>query len=44
MNIDIAYLIILIGSTWGAFTFGKRTGISDTLDYMKAQGHIDFDE
>lgn len=44
MNIDIAYLIILVGSVYGAYTFGRRTGIGDTLDYMKAQGHIDFDE
>ena len=44
MNIDIAYLIILVSSVWGAYTFGRRTGIGDTLDYMKAQGHIDFDD
>jgi len=44
MNIDIAYLIILISSIYAAYTFGRREGISDTLDYMKAQGHIDFDE
>ena len=44
MNIDIAYLIILVASVWGAYSFGRHTGIGDTLDYMKAQGHIDFED
>lgn len=44
MEIDIAYLIILIASVWGAYTYGKREGIGNTLDYMKAQGKIDFED
>ncbi len=44
MNIDLAYLIILIASVAGAYYVGRRVGIGDTLDYMKAQGKIDFDD
>jgi len=44
MDIDIAYLMILIGGVCLAYEIGQRKGIGDTLDYMKAQGHIDFDE
>jgi len=44
MSIDTAYLIILVGSVYLAWTWGKKEGINNTLDYMKAQGHIDFED
>jgi len=44
MDIDVAYLMILIGSTLGAWEWGRRKGIGDTLDYFKAQGLIDFED
>jgi len=44
MEIDIAYLIILMGSTYLAYRHGKKDGIGSTLDYMKEQGKIDFDD
>jgi hypothetical protein len=44
MEIDIAYLIILVAVGHLAFYQGHQSGISKTLDYMKDQGKIDFDE
>ena len=44
MDIDIAYLIILVIGTFDAYKYGHREGIGKTLDYMKAQGKIDFDD
>ena len=44
MDIDIAYLIILVTSVYLAYILGKKEGISSTLDYMKEQGKIDFDD
>lgn len=44
MDIDIAYLIILVTSVYLAYVWGKKEGISSTLDYMKEQGKIDFDD
>lgn len=44
MNIDIAYLIILIASIHLSFLYGKRMGIEVTIDFMEEQGHISFDD
>ena len=44
MDIDIAYLIILVIGTYSAYKYGHQEGIGKTLDYMKAQGKIDFDD
>tara|TARA_R100001443_G_scaffold13203_1_gene23143 strand:+ start:286 stop:420 length:135 start_codon:yes stop_codon:yes gene_type:complete len=44
MDIDIAYLIILVIGTYAAYKYGHEQGIGKTLDYMKAQGKIDFEE
>lgn len=41
---EIAYLIFLVIATACSYTSGKREGISTTLDYMKSNGHIDFEE
>jgi hypothetical protein len=43
-SIDLAYIVILLGSVYAAWHLGKREGISITLDYCKQQGQIDFDE
>ncbi|MDB4339245.1 hypothetical protein N9992_00300 [bacterium] len=44
MDIDIAYLIVLVASVHLAYMWGKKEGISSTLDYMKEQGKIDFED
>ena len=44
MDIDIAYLIILVISVFAAYKYGHQAGIGKTLDYMKEQGKIDFDD
>lgn len=44
MNIDVAYLIILVVSIYAAYAYGRKEGIGNTLDYMKAQGKIDFED
>ena len=41
---DIAYMIFLIIAVACSYTSGKREGISTTLDYMKSNGQIDFEE
>jgi hypothetical protein len=43
-QIDIYYLVFLgfcITTTW---IVAKREGISQTLDFLKERGEIDFDE
>ena len=44
MNIDVAYLIILVVSIYAAYAYGRKEGIGSTLDYMKAHGKIDFED
>ena len=44
MDIDIAYLLILTASVYFAYRHGKQEGIVSTLDYMKEQGKIDFED
>ena len=43
-NIDFAFLIILCGCSYSAYIIGKKEGIGATLDYMKEQGKIDFED
>lgn len=41
---DIAYLILLAIAVACSYWNGKRDGISVTLDFMKENGHIDFED
>jgi len=43
-NIDLAFLIVLVGACYTSFNIGKKEGIGATLDYMKEQGKIDFED
>jgi hypothetical protein len=43
-NIDIAYLIILSACAICSYQMGRKDGIGITLDYMRDQGHIDFED
>lgn len=43
-NIDFAYLIILSVCAVCSYTLGKKEGIGITLDYMRDQGKIDFED
>ena len=43
-EIDYAYIVWLGIAVWGAYKIGKREGISATLDYMKENKHIDFED
>lgn len=43
-NIDLAYLIILVGAAYTSYMIGKKEGIGATLDYMREQGKIDFED
>ena len=46
--IDLSYLTFLVFIACASghifYNLGKRIGISNTLDYLKADGQIDFDE
>tara|TARA_R100000697_G_scaffold6654_1_gene12237 strand:+ start:38 stop:175 length:138 start_codon:yes stop_codon:yes gene_type:complete len=44
MNIDIAYLIILILSNIGTYYYAKFIGIQRTIDYLEAMDLIEFDD
>jgi len=44
METDIAYLIILVSCIYLAYRHGHQQGIGKTLDYMKEQGKIDFED
>ena len=41
---EYQWLVIAICSGGIFFSVGKRIGISDTLDYMRKEGLIDFDD
>ena len=43
-NIDIAFLLILVGCGYCSYLIGKREGIGITLEYMREQGKIDFED
>tara|TARA_B100000927_G_C16359043_1_gene426653 strand:+ start:709 stop:846 length:138 start_codon:yes stop_codon:yes gene_type:complete len=43
-EIDLAYLIWLAISCYGAYWYGKQDGISVTLDYLKETKQIDFED
>ena len=43
-DIDIAYLILLAVATGCSYWSGKKEGISVTLDFMRDNGHIDFED
>lgn len=43
-NIDFAYLLFLVVAVVGSYLAGKKEGIGVTLDYMRDQGHIDFED
>ena len=41
---EYQWLEIAIASGVSFFSVCNRIGISDTLDYMRKHGHIDFDD
>jgi hypothetical protein len=44
-DIDFAFIIILGASCWLSYQYGgKKEGIGITLDYMREQGKIDFED
>ena len=43
-NIDLAFFIFLVGCSYASYIIGKREGIGATLDYMREQGKIDFED
>lgn len=43
-QIDFAFLIVLIGCGYCSYLIGKREGIGITLEYMREQGKIDFED
>ena len=43
-DIDIAYFILLAVAVTCSYWTGKKDGISVTLDFMRDNGHIDFDD
>lgn len=43
-DIDFAFIVILVGGCWLSYQYGKKEGIGITLDYMREQGKIDFED
>lgn len=43
-NIDFAYIMFLALAICCSYYSGKKEGIGMTLDYMKEQGKIDFED
>tara|TARA_Y100001937_G_scaffold94198_1_gene127716 strand:+ start:3694 stop:3831 length:138 start_codon:yes stop_codon:yes gene_type:complete len=41
---DIAYLIILIGTNVATYLFTKETIIRQTIDFLEAQGMLNLDD
>lgn len=41
---EYQWLVVAITSGGIFYLVGKRIGISDTLDYLKEQGMIDYDD
>tara|TARA_B100001093_G_scaffold248048_1_gene237515 strand:- start:12 stop:155 length:144 start_codon:yes stop_codon:yes gene_type:complete len=44
MNIDIAYLIILIASNVATYFITKSIIIEHTINFLEEEGHITFDD
>jgi hypothetical protein len=44
MNIDTAYLIILILTNMGTYYLSRRAAIEHTIDVLEREGHISFDD
>tara|TARA_B100001093_G_scaffold472790_1_gene496200 strand:- start:2037 stop:2174 length:138 start_codon:yes stop_codon:yes gene_type:complete len=43
-NIDLAYLVVLALGVGCSYYSGKKEGIGITLEYMRDQGKIDFED
>ena len=43
-DIDLAYLIILCIGVFSAYHFGKKEGISITLEYFRSICKIDYED
>ena len=41
---EYQWLVIAVCSSGCFYTIGKRIGISDTLDYLREKGQIDYDD
>jgi|TARA_B100001939_G_scaffold340346_1_gene348305 hypothetical protein len=44
MNIDIAFLIILIATNVGTYFYTKELVIKQTIEYLERLGLLHFDE
>ena len=43
-DIDLAFIVILGMCSWLSYQYGKKEGIGITLEYMREQGKIDFED
>ena len=43
-NIDLAYLIVLIASIHLSYSYGKKTGIENTITFLEEEKLIEFDD
>lgn len=43
-NIDLAYLIILLASIHLSYSYGKKTGIENTITFLEEEKLIEFDD
>ena len=41
---EVQWLVIAICSSGIFYTIGRRVGIGDCLDWMREEGHIDYDD
>ena len=43
-DIDFSFIVILGICCWLSYQYGKKEGIGITLEYMRGQGKIDFED
>ena len=41
---EYQWLVICVASSGIAYTIGKKLGISNTLDFLREKGMIDYDD
>ena len=44
MDLDTAYLILLLITNFATFYISKSIAIKQTLDFLEQNGHLDFDD
>ena len=43
-EIELLFLVILVGSGYTSWALGKKEGIEKTIDYLEQEGLLEFED